>query len=88
MGATMIINKEILGAKVEISLAPQGFDTFELSESIGKIGPYDLSRAAMGHPNYTLRAENGAEMRIDMKEILIKCAEEFHAMIEAKDAGE
>lgn len=82
-----IIEKEISGAKVEIGLEERAFNTFEaFTEEVGKVGPYSLHRHLVGPTHFTLRGENGVEMRIDVKDVIMKCVQEFHTLVEAKAA--
>lgn len=82
---TTIIEKEISGATVEIGLEPRAFNTFEaFTQEVGNIGPFKLFRGAVSPSTFTLYGEDGVEMRINVKDILVKCATELHALVEGK----
>ncbi|MBB3947093.1 hypothetical protein GGQ73_003057 [Rhizobium skierniewicense] len=79
-----LIIKSIGTATVEIG-SIRDFGSLTLIETIGKIGPFTLSRNISG-VGFELSAEDELFMRISIKDILMKCAQEFAAEIERRKA--
>ena len=79
-----VVKKNIGTAEVEMGTGRE-FGDFLMCEELGKVGPFKMYRGLSG-VDYEIRDDNGMQIRISVKALLIEAAHELAAEIERRKA--